>query len=71
MSAPNNARLSALRVADPTRWRSEIASAFKAERGHISRSAARLGVGKRTLCRWLAADAQLRDLRRASRQVQG
>jgi transposase len=70
MSAPQNARLSALRTADPDRWRSEVAAAFRSELGHIRRAAKRLGVGQRTLCRWLACDAQLREARWRSRQLE-
>jgi ActR/RegA family two-component response regulator len=65
-----NIRLSALRHIDRYHWREEIASAFFAERGHIARSAERLGVGARTLARWLAEDPPLRALRRIAREQQ-
>jgi ActR/RegA family two-component response regulator len=60
---PNNPMLSALRIADRKQWIDTVSSAFEAEQGYIERTARRLGIGTRTLVRWLAEDDELRKRR--------
>jgi ActR/RegA family two-component response regulator len=60
---PNNPVLSALRIVDREQWLETVSAAFAAEQGHIERTAHRLGVGTRTLARWLAEDDELRARR--------
>lgn len=53
-------RLNALRITDEKRWRSEIRAALLAAEGRVARAAKALGVGLRTLFRWVADDESLR-----------
>ena len=55
MPAPTDRVLSALRIADPARWRATVRAALRAE-GTIPGAAASLGVARGTLFRWIAAD---------------
>lgn len=63
-------RLSALRRADPARARRELTRALKQAHGNVTHAARRLGLSHRTLCRWLAADPDLRAAKdQAARDV--
>lgn len=65
MALSGNLMLSARRHTDKAKARAEIIAAVKAAKGNLSEAARRLDITKRTLSRWLAADAALRTACRA------
>lgn len=53
--------LEGLRRADPIEWRDRILDAVREKKGNAVQAAELLGVGHRTIVRWMAADASLRS----------
>lgn len=50
---PGRVVLSAMRIADPAKWRGYVVAALKKSNGEIRAGAIELGVGERTLHRWV------------------
>ncbi len=68
--------LDALRKVDPMQWRDKILHAFREKKGNAVHAAEFLGIGHRTLVRYMGADATLagaiekiRDRARADRKA--
>jgi transcriptional regulator with PAS, ATPase and Fis domain len=53
MGSPYNAWLSAMWQTDKATARTIVEDALRSERGNVAKTAKRLGIGKRTLFRWI------------------
>lgn len=63
-------RLSAMRIADPIVWTTEVRNALRKADGDVPAASEALGVSSRTLFRWIEDNASLTtgiDLRKAGR----
>lgn len=68
MALSGNMMLSARRHTDKAKARAEIVKAVRKAKGNLSEAARRLGITKRTLLRWLAADPKLAAARREAKK---
>lgn len=57
-----NAQLSAMRVADPEKWRNKVITAIRLNHGIILNAAIALGIHRNTLQRWVNKHPELRQV---------
>lgn len=66
---PFVSRLTALRLADPARFRHEMLAALEASRGNVTHAGAMLGAPYRTMRRLLAREPELDSFARRAREL--